>query len=374
MEVPSYEDLEAWDAYKEEKRLADGDNFQSFLTEQFSILQQAMKGAPEDSIAKVMADAAMFGYGKMAQLTEAFSRTGEAMGIPQAERGTNIAKQVQSWSNKIVDQGIQNAEAAVLANVAAVTKESIAAERGVKPSDISTAELYAQKTAALFKQIPNNPLGVSLFLAGEGIQEIPLLAVSGGVGGVLKNVIGKSVGLSASVGTNVALNGAESFGGNYGEVKEYLTKQGVPASQIEALAVKSGLEGMAVGMLTSYVGDRALIKSFMGDLATDSFGKVIASNSTKEWFLGNFEGSLQNMSAQIGKYGSIKNEDEWLNAGIMEGFAQKGIAAGVLTADALSQVVAKDYDGKPVTYQQIISGEKHLTQKQLTRVLATERA
>jgi hypothetical protein len=358
MEVPSYNDLEAWNAYKEEKQAAGGDNFQSFLTEQFSILEQAMKGAPEDSIANVMANAAMFGYGKMAQLTEAFSRTGEAMGIPQAQRGTNIAKQIQSWSNKLVDQGVQNAEAAVLANVAAVTKESIAAERGVSPSEISTAELYAQKTAALFKQIPNNPLGVSLFLAGEGIQEIPLLAVSGGVGSVFKNVIGKSVGLSAAVGTNVALNGAEGFGGNYGEVKQYLQKQGVPESQIEALAIKSGFEAMGASMLTSYIGDRALIKSFMGDLATDSFGKVIANNSMKEWFLGNLEGSLQNMSAQIGKYGSIKSEDEWLNAGIMEGFAQKGIAAGVLTADALSQVVAKDYDGKPVTFKQIIEGEK----------------
>jgi hypothetical protein len=365
--VPDYNDLEAWNDFKEEKKAAGGDNFQSFLTEQFSILEQAMKGAPKDSIAKVVADAAMFGYGKMAQVVEAFSRTGEAMGVPQAERGTNIAKQVQSWSKKLVDQGIQNAEAAVLANVAAVTKESIAAERGVKPSDISTAELYAQKTAALFKQVPNNPLGVSLFLAGEGIQEIPLLAVSGGVGSVFKNVIGKSVGLSAAVGTNVALNGAESFGGNYGEVKEYLTKQGVPASQIEALAVKSGLEGMAVGMLTSYVGDRALVKSFMGDLATDSFGKVVATNSTKEWFLGNFEGSLQNMSAQIGKYGSIKSEDEWLNAGIMEGFAQKGIAAGVLTADGLSKVVAKDYDGKPVTLKQVIDGEKTFDPKTIDK-------
>jgi hypothetical protein len=365
--VPDYEDLEAWNEFKEEKKAAGGDNFQSFLTEQFSILEQAMKGAPEDSIAKVMADAAMFGYGKMAQLAQAFSGAGEAAGIPQAERATNIAKQMQSWSKKLVDQGIQNAESAVLANVAAVTKETIAAERGVKPSDISTAELYAQKTAALFKQVPNNPLGVSLFLVGEGIQEIPLLAVSGGVGSVFKNVIGKSVGLSAAVGTNVALNGAESFGGNYGEVKEYLTKQGVPASQIEALAVKSGLEGMAVGVLTSYVGDRALIKSFMGDLAKDSFGKVIATNSTKEWFLGNFEGSLQNMSAQIGKYGSIKSEDEWLNAGIMEGFAQKGIAAGVLTADALSQVVAKDYDGKPVTYKQIIDGEKTFDPKTIDK-------
>ena len=365
--TPDYEDTEAWNAFKAEKQALGGDNFQSFLTEQFSILEQAMKGAPKDSVAKVMADAAMFGYGKMAQLAETFSRTGEAMGIPQAERGTNIAKQVQSWSNKLVDQGIQNAEAAVLANVAAVTKESLAAERGVKPSDISTAELYAQKTAALFKQVPNNPLGVSLFLAGEGIQEIPLLAVSGGVGSVFKNVIGRSVGLSAAVGTNVALNGAEAFGGNYGEVKEYLTKQGVPSSQIEALAVKSGLEGMAVGMMTAYAGDRALIKSFMGDLAKDSFGKVVATNSAREWFMGNLEGSLQNMSAQIGKYGSIKSEDEWLNAGIMEGFAQKGIAAGVLTAASLDKAVAKDYDGKPVTYKEVIEGTKTFDPKTLDK-------
>jgi hypothetical protein len=365
--APSYNDLEAWNEFKEEKKAAGGDNFRSFLTEQFSILEQAMKGAPKDSVNNVLANAAMFGYGKMAQMVEAFSRTGEAAGVPQAERATNIAKQVQSWSNKLVDQGIQNAESAVLANVAAVTRESIAAEKGVRPSDISTTELYAKKTAALFKQVPNNPLGVSLFLVGEGIQEIPLLAASGGVGSVFKNVIGKSVGMSAAVGTNVALNGAEGFGGNYGEVKEYLQKQGVPDSQIEALAVKSGFEAMAASMLTSYVGDRALIKSFMGDLAKDSFGKVIATNSTKEWFLGNFEGSLQNMSAQIGKYGSIKSEDEWLNAGIMEGFAQKGIAAGVLTADALSRVVAKDYDGKPVTFKQIIDGEKTFDPKTIDR-------
>lgn len=365
--VPDYNDTEAWNAFKAEKAALGGDTFKTLLTEQFSILEQAMKGAPKDSVANVMANAAMFGYGKMAQLAETFSRTGEAMGIPQAERGTNIAKQVQSWSNKLVDQGIQNAEAAVLANVAAVTKESIASERGVKPSDISTAELYAQKTAALFKQVPNNPLGVSLFLTGEAIQEIPLLAVSGGVGSVFKNVIGKSVGLSAAVGTNVALNGAESFGGNYGEVKEYLRKQGVPEAQIEALAVKSGLEAMAVGMMTSYVGDRALIKSFMGDIATDSFTKVVATNSAREWFMGNFEGSLQNMSAQIGKYGSIKSEDEWLNAGIMEGFAQKGIAAGVLTADALSRPVAKDYDGKPVTYKEVIEGTKTFDPKTLDK-------
>jgi hypothetical protein len=365
--VPDYEDLEAWNEFKEEKKAAGGDNFQSFLTEQFSILEQAMKGAPKDSVAKVMADAAMFGYGKMAQLVQAFSGAGEAAGIPQAERATNIANQVQSWSKKLVDQGIQNAESAVLANVAAVTKETIAAERGVKPSDISTAELYAKKTGALFKQIPDNPLGVSLFLTGEAIQEIPLLAISGGVGNVLKTVATRGIQMAGATGTNVFLNGTESFGGNYNEVKDYLKKQGVPDSQIEALAIKSGFEAAAIGMLTSYVGDRALIKSFMGDLAKDSFGKVIANNSTKEWFLGNFEGSLQNMSAQIGKYGSIKSEDEWLNAGIMEGFAQKGIAAGVLTADALSQVVAKDYDGKPVTYQEIISGDKTFDPKTIDK-------
>lgn len=365
METPEYEDLEAWKAFKDEKQAAGGDNFQSFLTEQFSILEQALKGAPEDSIGKVMADAAMFGYGKMAQLVQAFSGAGESAGIPQAERAKNIAKQVESWSNKLVSQGIQNAEAAVLANVAVVTKESIAAERGVKPSDISTAELYAKKTAALFKQIPNNPLGVSLFLAGEGIQEIPLLAVSGGVGNVLKSVATRGIQMAGATGTNVFLNGTESFGGNYNEVKEYLRKQGVPESQIEALAVKSGFEAMAVGMMTAYAGDRALIKSFMGDLAKDSFGKVVATNSAREWFMGNLEGSLQNMSAQIGKYGSIKSEDEWLNAGIMEGFAQKGIAAGVLTAASLDKAVAKDYDGKPVTYKEVIEGTKTFDPKTL---------
>jgi hypothetical protein len=124
---------------------------------------------------------------------------------------------------------------------------------------------------------------------------------------------------------------------------------------------------MGASMLTSYIGDRALIKSFMGDLAKDSFGKVVATNSAREWFLGNLEGSLQNMSAQIGKNGSIKSEDEWLNAGIMEGFAQKGIAAGVLTADALSRVVAKDYDGKPVTYKQIIDGTKTFDPKTIDK-------
>lgn len=356
--VPNYNDTEAWNAFKAEKAALGGDNFQTFLTEQFALLEQSMQGAPKDSVDNVMANAAMFGYGKMAQLIQAFTSTGEAMGIPQAQRATNIAKQVQSWSNKLVDQGIQNAEAAVLANVAVVTKESIAAGRGVAPSDISTSELYAQKTAALFKQIPNNPLGVSLFLSGEAVQEIPLLVVSGGVGSVFKNVISKSVGMSAAVGTNVALNGAEGFGGNYSEVKQYLQKQGIQESQIEALAIKSGFEAMGASMLTAYIGDRALIKSFVGDLATDSFSRVIATNSTREWFLGNLEGSLQNMSAQIGKYGSIRSEDEWLNAGIMEGFAQKGIAAGLLTADALSQVVAKDYDGTSVTLKQIIDGEK----------------
>jgi hypothetical protein len=365
MEVPSYKDLEAWNAYKEEKKAAGGDNFQSFLTEQFSILEQAMKGAPKDSVANVMANAAMFGYGKMAQLVEAFTRTGEAMGVPQAQRATNIAKQVQSWSNKLVDQGIQNAEAAVMANVAAVTKESIAAERGIKPSDISTAELYAQKTAALFKQIPNNPLGVSLLLAGEAIQEIPLLAASAGVGSVFKSLISKSIGMSAAVGTNAALNGAESFGGNYGEVKEYLQKQGVPESQIEALAIKSGFEAMGASMLTSFIGDRAIIKSFMGDLAKDSFAKVVATNSTREWFLGNLEGSLQNMSAQIGKYGKIQNENEWLTAGIMEGFIQGGITSGVLSQDALSQVVAKGYDGASVTLNDIVTGAKTFDPKTL---------
>lgn len=358
MAVPDYEDAEAWAAFKAEKKALGGDNFQSYLTEKFSILEQAMKGAPEDSVAKMMASAAMWGYGKIANLAQTMMSTAEAGGMDANTAGKRIANQVENWSKKLVSQGVQNAEAAVFANIAAVTKESIAASKGVPASEISDVELYYEKSKALLGQVKDNPLGVGLFVSGEAVQEIPFLAVSGGVGRVFASVAGKTVGMSAALGTDVALNGAEAFGGNYAEVRDYLIRQGVPESKAHAAAVTSGVEAMGVSMITSYIGDRQLVKAFMGEVAQDSFGKLLISNSTKEWLLGNVEGYLQNASAQIGKYGEFKFKDEAINAGIMEGLAQKGIAAGVITADALSNIiVGKDADGNNVTYQDVITGK-----------------
>lgn len=356
--VPDYNDAEAWAAFKAEKDALGGDNFQSYLTEKYSILEQAMKGAPEGSVAKMAASAAMWGYGKVANLAQTMMRTAEAAGMSPNTAGIRIANQVEGWSKKLADQGVQNAEAAVFANIAAVTKDTVAAAKGVPASQISDAELYYEKGKALLGQVKDNPLGVGLFVGGEMIQEVPFLAASGGVGRVFASVAGKTVGVSAALGTNAALNGAESFGGNYGEVKDYLMKRGVPEDKAHALAVTSGLEAMGVSMVTSYVGDRQLVRAFVGDIAKDSFAKLALTTSTKEWLLGNVEGYMQNVSAQIGKYGEFKSKDEAMNAGIMEGLAQKGLATGVLTAEKLSQVVAKDKDGNDVTYKDIISGSK----------------
>jgi len=358
MDLPNPENLEDWAAFKKEKEELGGDNFQSWLTEKFTILEAAMKGAPPDSIAQTFASGAMWGYGKIASLAETWMRAGEAAGMDPNTAGLRVSRQIQNWSQKLVDQGIQNAESAVAANIAAVTKESIAAATGVTPAEVSDWQLYGAKGMALMRQMKDNPLGVGLVVAGEGAQEVPNLAIAGGLGKVFSLIAGKTVGFAAAMGTDMALNGGESFGGNYGEVKDYLMKRGVSEEKANAVAMQSGFEAMGVSMLTAYAGDRALVKAFMGDVAKDSFARVVVANSTKEWVLGNVEGYLQNASAQIGKYGEFKSQDEAMNAGIMEGLAQKGIAAGVLTADQLSNIiVGQDVDGNNVTYQDVITGK-----------------
>jgi hypothetical protein len=89
--------------------------------------------------------------------------------------------------------------------------------------------------------------------------------------------------------------------------------------------------------------------------------------SSKEFVMGYAEGAVQNISAQIGKFGEVRNIAEVTASGALEGFIQSTLTGGIVSSQALSQVVAKGYDGASVTLNDIITGAKTFDPSTLVR-------
>lgn len=352
---PSPSDAEAWKAYQDELRALGGASFSKTFTDQLDILTEAFKGTKPGTTADAIKNALSFGARNFGSLSANLLRGAEAFGLEKNSAALRVSQALERWGKTNQSTGVLDAEKRFVDSINGITKESLAAKLGTTPDKVSSFQVAAEQMRELGRQVVNNPLGTFSVGLGEAIQEVPFLVVSGGVGSVAAKVMSKAGAFAVARGTDAALNGFESFSGNYAEVKDYLTKNGYSDKAAEARAVASGLEAMGVTMLTSWVGDKAIVRAFMGDVASISASRI-AGAGAKEYVMGYVEGGLQNASAQIGKYGEIRNVAEITAAGTIEGFIQSGLTTGVLSSEKLSQVVARDYDGKGVTLGSILDG------------------
>ena len=355
LDKPSPSDAEAWAKYQKELKDLGGASFSKFFKDQLDILTEAFKDTKPDTFANGVKNALAFGARNFGSLTSNLLRGAEAFGLDKNSAALRTTQALERWGKTNQSSNILDAEGQFTNAINGITKESLAAKLGTTPDKISSFQAAAEQMRELGRQAVNNPLGTFSTVLGEAAQEVPFLVVSGGVGSVASKVLSKAGAFAVARGTDASLNGFESFSGNYAEVKDYLTKNGYSDKAAEAKAVASGLEAMGVTMLTSWVGDKAIVKSFMGDLTKDSVAGI-AGAGAKEYVMGYVEGGLQNASAQIAKYGQVRNMAEVTASGTIEGFVQAGLTTSTLSSDKLSQVVARDYDGNAVKLGSILDG------------------
>ena len=363
---PLYSDAKAYAEYQQFIKDNGGVKFPKFLSDQLAILTEAFKGAPDGSVANVIKNGLAFGARNFGNLASTLLKGSEAMGLSADNSALKVSQAFERWGKLNQSKGIMDAEKAFSDGLNNISKASLAKELGVPESQVKDWQVAARQLKEFGKQAVNNPLGTLSVVGGEALQEIPFLVASAGVGSIAAKMVSKAGAFAAARGTDAALNGFESFSGNYSEVKQYLIDKGVPPSKAEARALASGLEAMAVTAATSWVGDTAALRVLMGDQSKIAAGLVVGASS-KEFVMGYVEGATQNISAQIGKFGEVRNIAEVTASGAMEGFIQSALTTGIVSSQALSQVVAKGYDGASVTLNDIITGAKTFDPSTLIR-------
>jgi hypothetical protein len=343
-----------------------GTSFPKWLSDQLAIATDTFKDAPAGSAASVIKNGLAFGARNFGSLASNLLRGAEAMGVDPNNSALKVSQAFERWGAKNQSQGIMDAEKQFSTGLNSISKATVAKELGISESQVKDWQVAARQIKELGNQIVNNPLGTLSVVGGEAAQEIPFLVASGGIGSVAAKMIGKIGGFAVARGTDAALNGFESFSGNYAEVKDHLIAQGMDPSKAEARALASGLEAMAVTAATSWVGDTALLKTFMKDMGGIAATAAVGAGA-KEFVMGYVEGGTQNISAQIGKYGEVRNVAEVTSSAALEGFIQGGITSGAVSQNALSQVVANGYDGASVTLNDILTGAKTFDPATLVR-------
>jgi len=366
IDPPLYSDAKAYAEYQQFIKDNGGVKFPKWLSDQLAIATEAFKGAPDGSVANVIRNGLAFGARNFGNLSSTLLKGAQAMGLSADNSALKVSQAFERWGKLNQSKGIMDAEKAFSDGINNISKASLAKELGVPESQVKDWQVAARQLKEFGKQAVNNPLGTLSVVGGEALQEIPFLVASAGVGSIAAKMVSKAGAFAVARGTDAALNGFESFSGNYSEVKQYLIDKGVPPSKAEARALASGLEAMAVTAATSWVGDTAALRVLMGDQAKIAAGLVVGASS-KEFVMGYVEGAAQNISAQIGKFGEVRNIAEVTASGAMEGFIQSTLTGGIVSSQALSQVVAKGYDGAAVTLNDIITGAKTFDPSTLVR-------
>ena len=162
---------------------------------------------------------------------------------------------------------------------------------GKEPTRTEKARLKATAIYGNLQEYPVQWLAENV--GGELIQEIPILIASGGLANVTKAVLlnsgeafAKKVATRVGVGSALALDAAEAFGGTangaYNEAYETAIAMGMTQDKANAYAIdvaqKAGTIALTTLLVTAGVGGQALAKSVLGDKATpeiiDSFNEV----------------------------------------------------------------------------------------------------
>lgn len=221
---------------------------------------------------------------------------------------------------------------------------------------ISDAKGAWNTIGATVKAVVQNPAGALTLIGKEAVQEIPILAASGGVGRLVLGLGGKALAYSAAMGTSAALDATESFASGYGETYDNIKKAGGTDEYAKAQAYKSGFQSALVGAASSMLGDSALVKKFMGEmtnLTLPTFAKEVTKQYATEWG----EEFLTNASTQYNSYGTV-NWEQARTAGAIGGLMGAGISGGILAPNAINYQlqVARDLQGNPVTLQQVVDG------------------
>jgi hypothetical protein len=276
------------------------------------------------------------------ELVKIFSDAAFATGLVSRDNAAaQAAKKVSEYGSSIQSAGTKQQEENIL--------KSISDAKGVWGT-----------LGATVKAIADNPAGALTMLGKEGVQEIPLLLASGGMGRLALGVAGKGLAYATATGTNVFLNGAESFGANFGETYDNIRKQGGTHDQAMTQGWKAGAQGALAAGLLSGVADASLVKTFMGDV-----GKITAPQfagmAAKQYAEGWGSEFVENASMQYNSFGQVDWQQS-RNAGAIGGILEMGVASGLMAPSAISQnlPVARDVNGNVVTLSEYLSGVKQI--------------
>ena len=156
---------------------------------------------------------------------------------------------------------------------------------GKEPSTVQKGWLKAQSIWGNLTEHPVQFLAENV--ASEILQEIPILLVSGGVGNVAKAALlqggeayAKKFATKAAVGSAVALDAAEAFGGTaagaFDETYANAIAQGMSEQEATDLAMDTAQKAGTIALFTTAasagIGGAALAKNLLGDNASEFAG------------------------------------------------------------------------------------------------------
>jgi hypothetical protein len=156
---------------------------------------------------------------------------------------------------------------------------------GKEPSTVQKGWLKAQSIWGNLTEHPVQFLAENV--ASEILQEIPILVVSGGVGNVAKAALlqggeayAKKFATKAAVGSAVALDAAEAFGGTaagaFDETYANAIAQGMSEQEATDLAMDTAQKAGTIALFTTAasagIGGAALAKNLLGDNASEFAG------------------------------------------------------------------------------------------------------
>ena len=173
-------------------------------------------------------------------------------------------------------------------------KDWRAANPGKEPSTAQKGWLKAQ---SIFGNLIEHPVQfLAENVAGEILQELPILLVSGGVGNVAKAALlkggeayAKKIATRAAMGSALAIDSAEAFGGTaagaFDETYANAIAQGMSEKDATDIAMdtaqKAGTIALFTTAITAGIGGQALAKSVLGDNASEFAGTAFQTLGKK---------------------------------------------------------------------------------------------
>ena len=280
-------------------------------------------------------------YG-LAEITKTFSDAVWSTGLVDRNNVTaRVADALKKWGEGAQSGWTKKQEDAIL-------------------SEVDKAEGMGGKFAALMKGVANNPGGAVTLLFKEGIQEIPNMLGGKAAFGLAKKLFGTAAATSVALGVDSAIDSLESYGAAYGETYDNIIKKGGNAANANDAALKAAFISAGVTFASEFVGDAAIVKSYLGELKDLTAGSI-AKESAKQYFLGGAEEYAQNVTTQYYSYGKV-DQNQAKNSFIIGGFLEAGVGGGFLSIQAINDKIAigKDKDGNDVTVGEYVSGQKQI--------------